>query len=186
MRKLFVLCLIIPASLLLSCQNNGVTGQKDQAGGQTDQVSQYGNAGSQVDSDSQLRMLKGVVSEDPKNLRAWIDLGNAAMDSGRYKDAIDAYEAALKLDPKNVDVRVDMGTCYRNAGLSLKAVEEYRKALSINPNHAIAMRNLGVVLAYDLHKNKEAVAMFKEYLKESPSAPDAVAVGQEIAKFEGR
>ncbi|MDA8086899.1 MAG: tetratricopeptide repeat protein [Nitrospiraceae bacterium] len=178
MRKLLVLSLMIPASLLFACQKSGTSGQQGQAG-------QYGYAGSQVDADSQLRVLKVVVSQDPKNLRAWIDLGNAAMDSGRYKDAIDAYHAALKLDPKDLDVRVDMGTCYRNIGQSLKAVEEYKKVLAVNPNHAIALRNMGVVLAYDLHQKKEAVKMFKAYIKQSPSAPDAGAVRQEIAKIEG-
>ncbi|MDA8089496.1 MAG: tetratricopeptide repeat protein [Nitrospiraceae bacterium] len=184
MRKLLAFCLIIPASLLFSCQKSGPSGQNQ--GDQFSQAGQYGNASSQVDSDSQLRMLKGVVRQDPKNLRAWIDLGNAAMDSGKYKDAIDAYESALKLDPKQVDVRVDMGTCFRNIGQPLKAVEEYRKALAINPNHALATRNMGVVMAYDLHQNKEAVVMFKSYLKLSPSAPDAAAIRQEITRFGGR
>ena len=178
MRKLFLFGLLIPASLLFACQKSGTSGQQGQAG-------QYGYAGARVDADSQLRVLKVAVSEDPKNLRAWIDLGNASMDSGRYKDAIDAYRAALKLDPKDLDVRVDMGTCYRNIGQSMKAVEEYKKVLSINPDHAIALRNMGVVLAYDLHQKKEAVKMFQAYLKQSPSAPDAAAVKQEIAKCGG-
>ncbi len=176
MRKLLILSLMIPATLLFACQKSGNSGQQGQGG-------QFGYAGSQVDEDSQLRVLKVVVSEDPKNLRAWIDLGNASMDSGRYPDAIKAYHAALKLDPKDQDVRVDMGTCYRNIGQPLKAVEEYRKVLAVNPDHAIALRNMGVVLAYDLHKKKEAAKMFKAYLKQSPSAPDAAAVRHEIAKL---
>ena len=178
MRKLLVLSLMIPVSLLFACQKSGTSGQQGQAG-------QYGYAGSQVDADSQLRILKVVVSRDPKNLRAWIDLGNAEMDSGSYKDAIAAYHAALKLDSKDQDVRVDMGTCYRNIGQPLKAVEEYKKVLAVNPDHAIALRNMGVVLAYDLHKKKEAAGMFKAYLKQNSAAPDAAAVRHEIAKLEG-
>lgn len=136
-----------------------------------------------ISPDSQIAVLKGAVSQDPKNVNAWISLGDASMDAGRFQDAIDAYASALKLDPGNVDVRVDMGTCYRNVGNPQQAVAEYKKALDINPHHANAMRNMGVVLAYDLHRGEEAAKMFTEYLKQNPSAPDADGIRQEIAKL---
>jgi tetratricopeptide (TPR) repeat protein len=95
------------------------------------------------------------------------------MDSQRLQEAIQAYSEALKIDPSNVDVRVDMGTCYRNLGDPNKAVEEYGKALQYNPNHPFAHRNLGVVLALDLHRKEEAIKEFQTYLKLSPGAQDA-------------
>jgi cytochrome c-type biogenesis protein CcmH/NrfG len=118
-------------------------------------------------------MLKEVVKNDPKNLEAWIKLGNAMMDTSRFTEAVDAYQKALALDPKNVDLRVDMGTCYRNSGRPDLAMKEYRKAIEINPNHANAHRNLAVVLADDMKDNAQAAKEFAKYLQLAPNAPDA-------------
>ncbi len=121
-------------------------------------------------------MLKEVVKNDPKNLPAWIKLGNAMMDTNRFSEAVDAYQKALALDPKNVDVRVDMGTCYRNSGRPDLAMKEYRKAIEIDPNHPNAHRNLGVVLAEDMKDRAQAVKEFEKYLQLVPNSPDAPTI----------
>jgi regulator of sirC expression with transglutaminase-like and TPR domain len=64
-----------------------------------------------------------------------------------------------------------------------RAEKEFRKALEMNPNHAIAHRNLGVVLAYDLKKKDGAVKEFERYLQLSPNAPDADNIRQTIASL---
>jgi len=127
--------------------------------------------------------LQELVRQNPKNLNAWIELGNSLMDSGRFTEAVDAYQKALELDPKNTDVRVDMGTCYRSAGQPEKAAEEYRKAISLTPGHPNAHRNLGIVLAFDLKNKREAIKEFEEYLRVAPNAPDAEKTSQLIAEL---
>lgn len=174
MRKLTVLFMISAALFLFSCQKGSQNGPSG---------AQEGGPGLALSPDVQINTLKDVVRQDPKNLKAWIELGDISMDAGRYQDAVTAFGAALKLDPRDVDVRVDMGTCFRSLGDPQKAIEEYKEALKINPKHANAKRNMGVVYAYDLHQNKEAEKMFQEYLKENPSAPDAADIRQEIAKL---
>jgi tetratricopeptide (TPR) repeat protein len=136
-----------------------------------------------LQSQQEISMLQDVLRKDPKNLKAWIGLGNDLMDSSRYDEAIAAYQKALDLNPKDVDVRVDMGTCYRRIGKSDIAVKEYREALKINPNHQMALRNLGVVLEYDLKDNTQALQVFEKYLQTAPNAQEAERVKQEIAKL---
>jgi tetratricopeptide (TPR) repeat protein len=131
----------------------------------------------------QILQLQEIVRQNPKNLSAWIEIGNISMDSSRFYEAIDAYQKALSLDEKNVNVRVDLGTCYRSVGKPDKAAEEYRKAIAINPNHINAHRNLGIVLAFDLNDRKGAIKQLEEYLRLSPQAPDAAQVGQLIGKL---
>jgi len=133
-----------------------------------------------VQSLDELRMLQDIVRTDPKNVGAWIKLGNIYMDTSRPAEAVQAYSKALELDPKNVDVRVDLGTCHRNAGRPDLAVKEYRAALQIDPNHLNGHKNLGVVLAYDLKDRAGAIKEFETYLRLSPAAPDADAVRREI------
>ena len=134
-------------------------------------------------SNMEVDRLKQAAAASPKNATAWIELGNVLMDTQRFKEAVEAYEKALALDPKNVPVRVDLGTCYRGMREFNKAVEEYRKAAKIDPNFPNAHRNMGVVLAYDLHQNKEAIKEFQKYLEVAPAAPDAAEIRQSIQQL---
>lgn len=127
-------------------------------------------------------MLRDLVSKDPRNVGAWIKLGNILMDTNRFSEAADAYQKALALDPKNVDVRVDMGTCLRNTGKTDLAAKEFRKAIEINPGHPIAHRNLGVVLE-DLGDHAQAAQEFEKYLQIAPNAPDAATVRSMISRL---
>jgi cytochrome c-type biogenesis protein CcmH/NrfG len=141
-----------------------------------------GSAGP-VQSMDQAKLLKEALAKDPKNVDGWISLGNMMMDSSRFSEAIDAYEKALAIDPKNVDVRVDMGTCYRNTGKPDIAVKEYLKALEVNPQHLHALKNIGIVYAYDLRDSKEAVKVFEKVLAIAPNDPDAERLKKEIQKL---
>ncbi len=134
-------------------------------------------------SPEQIRMLEQAAQQSPKNVDAWIALGNALMDSKQFGQAADAYQKALVLDPKNADVRVDMGTCFRNSARPQQAIEQYRKALQINPNHLYAHRNMGVTLAFDIHDNKGAVRELEKYLELAPNAPDAAEFRQIVQKL---
>jgi cytochrome c-type biogenesis protein CcmH/NrfG len=132
---------------------------------------------------AQERIIKDVLAKDPKNLNAWIQLGNMMMDASRFSEAVDAYAKALELDPKNVDVRVDMGTCLRNSGKPDLAIKEYKRAIEINPNHAYAHINMGVVLANDKKDYKAAVVELEKGLSLNPNVANAQAIRQEIARL---
>jgi len=136
-----------------------------------------------IQAQDTLRLAQEAVRADPKNVNAWIQLGNMLMDASRFNEAVDAYQKALEIDPKNVDVRVDMGTCYRNSGKPDIAVKEFRKALEINPNHAFGHLNLAVVLAGDFKDKAQAIKEFEKYLQVAPNASNAEQIRQEIQKL---
>lgn len=145
--------------------------------------SEYQAPSGQIQMEWDLKLARDAVTVDPKNVNAWIQLGNISMDMARYPEAIDAYQKALELDAGNVDVRVDMGTCYKNIGKPDIALKEYKKAVEINPNHALAHANMGIVLAYDLKDKAQAIKEFEKYLQLAPNAPNAGQVRQEIEKL---
>ena len=130
-----------------------------------------------------IKHLQDAALIDQNNVSGWITLGNALMDTGRYNEAIVAYQKALALDPKKVNVRVDMGTCYRRVGQPARAAAEFRKALKSEPNHPMGHRNLGVVLAYDLNQKAQAAREFEKYLELMPNAPDAMKIRQIVAEL---
>jgi tetratricopeptide (TPR) repeat protein len=136
-----------------------------------------------IQTQNQIIFLQNAVMQNPKDIVAWIELGNILMDTSRFQEAINAYQKALELDPKNVDVMVDMGSCYRGIGKPDIAVEEYRKALAINPRHLYAHRNLGTVLSFDLGNKKQGIKELEEYLRLSPNTPDADRIRQELARL---
>ena len=138
-----------------------------------------------VQAQDTLRLAREAVKADPKNAKAWVEMGNILMDTSRFSEAVEAYEKALEIDPKNVDVRVDMGTCFRNSGRPDLAVKEFRKALEINPGHAIGHLNLGVTLAHDLGDKAQAVKEFEKYLQLAPHAENAEQIRQEIRNLKG-
>ena len=65
---------------------------------------------------SQIQTLKEIVKKDPKNLPAWVELGNLYFDTDQPKEAIEAYSQYLAIKPDNPDVRTDMGIMYRKLG----------------------------------------------------------------------
>ncbi len=134
----------------------------------------------------EIEQLKAATKNSPKTAQTWISLGDALMDSGRYGEAIDAYQKGLELDPKNVNARVDMGTCYRGVKQFDKAAEEYRKAIKINPNFPTSHRNLAVVLGTDLHRNQDAVKEIQKYLELAPNAPDAADMRQMMQQLSSK
>ncbi len=168
MKKSVVFVLILAAALGCNRQQQEQKGQAGLPGGPA------------LISPEEIRMLEQTAKQSPKNEKAWIALGNALMDTNRPAEAAEAYEKALVLDPKNVDARVDRGTCLRNSGRPQQALEEYRKAQQINPYHAFAHRNMGVVLAFDLHDKKGAVREFEKYLELAPNAPDAADIRRTV------
>jgi cytochrome c-type biogenesis protein CcmH/NrfG len=143
-------------------------------------------SGGSIEAEHDISALQDVVRKDPKNITAWTNLGNILMDTSRFDEAINAYQKVLDMDPKNVDVRVDMATCYRKTGKPDIAVSEYRKALEITPNHLMALKNLGVVLEYDMKDNRQAIQVFEKYLQAAPNATDAPRVKMEIEKMGGK
>ena len=175
LKRLNILSLLLIFPLILfSCK------KKDNSSTYTPPPVSGVNLQPQLNLDNTIKQLRQILKEDPKNLNAWIKLGNILMDSNRCAEAIEAYSAALKLDPKNVNVRVDMGTCYRRVGKPDIAVKEYNRAIQINPKHLQAHRNKGIVLAFDLKKPKEAIKEFETYLALAPNAPDAQQIKQVI------
>lgn len=171
MKKIFIFILLV--LILSSCQ------KKEQP------MTQGQPKAGLIQTQGDIARLQEAVKAEPKNVRAWIELGNIMMDTSRFAEAIEAYQKVLDLDPKNVDVRVDMGTCYRNIGKPDIAAKEYRKALEINPNHLNGHKNLAIVLSQDLKDRLQAIKEFEKYLSLVPNAPDAAQIKQEIQRLRG-
>jgi tetratricopeptide (TPR) repeat protein len=132
---------------------------------------------------SKIKTLKEIVEKDPKNLPAWVELGNLYFDSDQPKEAIEAYSKYLAVKPENPDVRTDMGIMYRKLGDPDRALEEFRKAAQSDPKHVNSRYNIGIVLLHDKQDIKGAIKAWEEYLKVDPKSDRANRVRSQMEKL---
>jgi cytochrome c-type biogenesis protein CcmH/NrfG len=132
---------------------------------------------------SQIQTLKEIVKKDPKNLPAWVELGNLYFDTDQPKEAIEAYSQYLAVKPDNPDVRTDMGIMYRKLGQFDKAIEEFRRAAQSDPKHVNSRYNIGLVLLHDKQDIKSAIKAWEDYLKVDPNSERAQRIRAQIEKM---
>ncbi len=134
---------------------------------------------------NQIRSLQAILKQDPKNLKALIEIGNLNFDSNQIDEAVKYYSQALEIDPQDTDVRTDLGIMYRRRGEIDKAIGEFKKAAQIDPRHANSRYNLGVVLLHDKRDIKGAIQAWEDYLKVEPDSPRAQNIRSQISKMKG-
>jgi len=132
---------------------------------------------------SKIETFKEIVKKDPKNLPAWVELGNLYFDSDQPKEAIEAYGKYLVMKPDNADVRTDMAIMYKNLGDFNRALDEFRKAAQSDPKHVNSRYNIGIVLLHDKQNIKGAIKAWEEYLKVDPKSERAERVRAQMANL---
>jgi tetratricopeptide (TPR) repeat protein len=91
--------------------------------------------------------------------------------SGSLKNAMGAYEQAVKLDPTNAEIQYNLGNVYWALSLHEKAAEHYKKAVKLKPAHKDALVNLSI-LSLETGDYASAAKYFDK----------AVALGYQIPK----
>ncbi|OGP95105.1 MAG: hypothetical protein A2157_07475 [Deltaproteobacteria bacterium RBG_16_47_11] len=130
-----------------------------------------------------IKTLQGIVKKDPKNLPAWVELGNLHFDAGQPKEAIEAYNQYLAIKPDNADVRTDLGIMYRQLGDFDRAIGEFKKAAQTDPKHMNSRYNIGIVLLHDKQDVKGAIKAWEEYLKVDTNSERANRIRSQIDKM---
>jgi cytochrome c-type biogenesis protein CcmH/NrfG len=130
--------------------------------------------------------LKETVREDPKNLAAWLKLGDIYFDYNRYREAIEAYSHYLSIKPEDSDIRTKMGMMLRGLEDFDGAIEAFRKAAQMNPRHAESRFQLGALFLQEKKDVKGAITTWKDYLQVSPKSERANWVKAEIERLKMR
>lgn len=98
--------------------------------------------------------------------------GRLAFDAGRFVEAAEEFEKAVKEDPDLVPARVNFGTSLAKLGQYRKAMEQFKKALELSPDNVTIRFNLGSMYRH-LGDFKGAVAHLSAVCSAKPE--DAVA-----------
>jgi Tfp pilus assembly protein PilF len=133
-------------------------------------------SGSPIDYTQRIAQAEKVVAQDPKNLNAWISLGNDYFDTEQSQKAINAYNKALDIEPNNPNVLTDQGVMFRKVGWYDKALANFEKANKIDPNHLQSLYNAGIVYVVDLKQPEKATPYWDRYLRLDSNSPTAVQI----------
>jgi cytochrome c-type biogenesis protein CcmH/NrfG len=134
-----------------------------------------------MDQSGRMLALEREVENNPKNLAAWLELGNLYFDTGKFQDAIQAYSKYLSMNPNNANVWTDLGVMYRRNGNPSEAISSFDRAAEIDPKHEQALFNKGIVQFYDLGNRESAIQTWQELIKINPNF--RTTSGQSIKEF---
>lgn len=132
-------------------------------------------------SAARIAELEQVVAKDPKNLQAWITLGNDYFDANQAQKSVQAYNKALELDPNNANVLTDQGVMFRALGFFDRALTNFEKAHKLDPKHLQSLFNIGIVYAVDLKQTDKAKVAFEALLQKDQTS-DLARQAREMLK----
>jgi len=133
-------------------------------------------SGSPTDYAQRIAEAEKIVAANPKNLSAWISLGNDYFDTEQVQKAIHAYSKALEIEPGNPNLLTDQGIMFRKVGWYDKALANFEKAQKLDPRHLQSLYNMGIVYAADLKKPDKAIAVWTRYLQLDASSATAMQI----------
>lgn len=108
-----------------------------------------------------LEASKKAVSLRP-SAESYFNIGLASFYLKQYKDAAEAYRAAIKLDPYNsADVYFALGLVYRDWGKPDDEIQAYKQAIRQRPDYTVAYERLGARYLKS-RKFNEAVEIFRQ------------------------
>lgn len=127
-------------------------------------------------------------AEDPT--QSFLQKGQEAFKQGKYDQALQAYDEALKKEPRSAMILNLKGMAYRfkynqlrSPDLKEKEIAAFKKAIEMDPKFIPAVVNLGSTY-YFSDKKQEAAEQFKKVLELMPQHPEAEQLKKMIAEAE--
>ena len=119
--------------------------------------------------------LEEAVQLDPGDGTARFDLACLLYFHGRHKEAIEQWEAAVKINPRDFSSRRALGLAYAEQGFPIeKSVAQLERAIEINPAHLRTLDDLSAIYAR-AGRFDEQLSLLKKALDRSPSDDDLAA-----------
>jgi len=124
--------------------------------------------------------MRTTAQQNPTDAVTRVQLGNMYFDSGRYPEAAQWYDQALKLLPKDVNVSTDLGISYYYMNDADKALAQFQRSLEIDPKHTKTLLNIGIVRAFGKQDLKGAAEAWEKVIATAPNSEEARAAKQAL------
>lgn len=107
-----------------------------------------GNALNELDRLDDARAAHERALElNPKNHKAWVNLGIVHRLSGEFDEAERCYQEAVKLQPDYAELHASLGALYIHRDESDKAISHLEKSIELDEQLAVAHANLSLAYA---------------------------------------
>lgn len=91
-----------------------------------------------------IALWREAAERNPRNARAYNNLGRLLLDAGRFDEAHAYLEQSLQLDPLRPNVHFNLGLSYARRGLYADAAQSFSAAVMLQPDNAKFHYNLGL------------------------------------------
>jgi len=119
-------------------------------------------------SRAQEKIYKKAIELNPRNDRAYLELGLFYCVKGKYDKAVETLKEAIELNPRgDCHTYFALGLCYKNQGKYEQAEEMFKEAIKINPRYDMAYFELARRYM-DRGKYDKAEGLLKEATKINP------------------
>ena len=125
-----------------------------------------------ADYRSELALWGDTVAKRPDSPRARNGLAFALDHAGRTPEAIQQFEAALRLAPNDATLHDNLGVTLESAGRTAEAMQQFEAALRLDPKYALAHSNLGNAFLRTGDR-AAAISQFEEALRLRPDYAEA-------------
>jgi len=112
------------------------------------------------------------ASFDDQGSKVNYNLGLSLQGLGRFEEAVEAYQKAVRIAPEFADAHDRLGYVLQSLGRHQDATVHFQAVLKIRPNFAEAHLSLGMSLLA-LGRKEEALAQFEDALRIRPNYSDA-------------
>lgn len=117
--------------------------------------------------------LKTTAQQNPGDSVTRVQLGNLYFDAGRFSEAAEWYEAALKIRPQDVNASTDLGIAYYYMNQPDRALEQFERSLAVDPEHTKTLLNVGIVRAFGKQDLEGAARAWQRVVELAPDTPEA-------------
>jgi superkiller protein 3 len=116
-----------------------------------------------------------AVRQEPRDSRAYVNLGQLYARDGESARAEECWQQALRVNPGDARASNLLGSVYMRQRKFDKAIAYYRKALEADPNYANAHWNIAAAYR-SLDMKREAARHYRSYIQlASPEEREDVA-----------
>ncbi len=110
---------------------------------------------------------------------------NSLRKAGRFKEAIESYERAIKIYPYDCDFFHNLALALKKNGDLAQAEKAYKKALALSPDDWDTWYNLGSVL-FELHRFEDARKAFMTASRLNPGAGSLNSIDWYLSQMDDR
>lgn len=121
---------------------------------------------------SDLLTTRTTALKSDKTKQQWIDDGNSLFNVGRYIEALNSFDRAIRIDPTYPDAYEGRGSVLYQLERYAEALASYEQAITLDPQFAQAYFGKGNVLYY-LKRYPEALVCQEQAIRYDPTLMDA-------------